>query len=1765
MLPTILIVSIFLSLGQTGAEKGLIINPPILAIPLGDGESLAGGIPEEFVETGRLYLYRHGTAPTVGERIETTGLSAAVSVRRLPYFDIGDNMARMVIVYDGSNTMQFDDCLEMRAPFARCLAPLFIPRPIEIPFPLNEAAFLQFFRPNEELDFNEVLQTFTSSETLLRSAASRASSQGFTPLYDATLEALEYLGARSDPSDYSLLFVISDGASTEEKREVELIDFARTLDIPIFALGIRPPTFSDCPSYANLDTLESMSFQTGGRYEEFNYEIPNCPGGDIQSNVGIALSNIFSPRWEIVVDFDVRHPPGTTDWLPLGDTSTYYYVPDGDPETREFIPNAVCSVDLGYVSPALDGQTLALFADGDGIDGPGYGGNYCGFSSLLTGQRFEPGGFVELISDSSLAAVDILLILPPSRPLSPAEQLALARYVEHGGGLVTFTERGPFAALLDSIANPLGVFGVGGDRPPETTIIAPDHPVIDGPFGLVTELSPQMPGAFDIASLPEGAEVLATTSDGHAAIVAMGPEMGLPVCSGRVILFNDIDMLNAYRIDKGDNAAVFMNALEYVARTIPPSPGVTIEQGGGQTDPAHVLPIVFDVEFDLPVIGFDSDDSDDVDVIFSGSAGALDYEVDGEGSSYRVIVTDVLPDGTVRARIPAGIAEAFIGECVKANLESISADDTVTYDCVPPSVTVDQAVGQADPARSVPIRFDVVFDRAVTGFDANDTDDIDVVFFGSAGDVEYDVEGSGREYQVVVTDIASDGTVSPRIPAGVVAAATGQCAESSTASTSDDDTVNFDSRSPLAALNQQPAQLDPTPRLPVRFNVVFDEPVMGFDDDDSDDRDVLFLGTAEGVQYSVEPMKTDYVVNGGFEAGDFTRWVVYNRDAGAGEFATDTDAISPIELKPTAGPASGDFFAISDQNGPGAHAIIQRLETEWGESVRTFVEYDVFVNSIGGTSIPIYGPGLEFAGAANQYGLVDVLRRDAGPFSVSDSDVLEVLYADVGRLSPPNPYLRRSHEITEAVNAARGKIALRFAEVANRGAEDFGRRGFLNMGVDNVRLYTEPSGVHGTYTIVVTAVEGPGTLVPFVPGGRAFDAASNGNAASTSTDNSVEYVLGSLASIRLGGPIPAVTATGPVTFEVTYGHANEISLDAGDVALHTTGTATGAISVSTGDADTRFVTLSNISGQGTLAVEIVAGTAVDQFGADAPGAGPSAAARVDNREALISVSPSTFDYGEVPEGLHNDAIFTVSNNGTDDLHGAVDVSGEYQVVTGSPYTVSAGGTTQVAIRFSPDAAGEFEATAFFSGEGGADFPVNLSGTGFEVPRPEIEISPESWDFGYVKIGSSANANIRATNPGDSSVSVAAETAAPFAITSGADFSLGANQSRFIGIGFSPVGPGFQAEVVTLDVVKGAVFQVSGTGVSALGGIEGSLLDPVTGEGISCAAVIVSDGESVQIISVAGESGSFTFPKVPGGAYAVSVIAPGYVGAESAVEISDGEIESVDFELTARTGAADVSGDLTVEGAAIDLGGIHVVALINGEVAAETYSCADGRYELDLPIEEGVVVVRFEGPGGVLGQTKVTLGSGETVIADAVLDPAGGSATGRIEGEVALNGKDTAAAARVTASGRRMTVSVAAAASGAYSLDGLVPGAYRVTASAAGYVSTIEETTLYAATASTINFELEAEEVEPPPPPPDGCAAGEVRAGSRALVGDGFVLGASVILIVLGSAGASPSPRRPHRHDLTVCDSEASFNSRKRTQGTQKRSTIRLGRTSGELT
>ena len=173
----------------------------------------------------------------------------------------------------------------------------------------------------------------------------------------------------------------------------------------------------------------------------------------------------------------------------------------------------------------------------------------------------------------------------------------------------------------------------------------------------------------------------------------------------------------------------------------------------------------------------------------------------------------------------------------------------------PLRVTINQAVGQADPTNASTINFTVVFTAVTTDFATED-----VTLSGTAGATSAIVTGSGTDYNVEVTGMTVTGTVIASIAAGVAHDTSGT---PNNIATTKDNTVTYDVTPPIVNFDLQSGSDfgasnsdNLTNAASPVFNAIFNETITGFASTDlsnigSATGCVFTVGTASGSTYPV--------------------------------------------------------------------------------------------------------------------------------------------------------------------------------------------------------------------------------------------------------------------------------------------------------------------------------------------------------------------------------------------------------------------------------------------------------------------------------------------------------------------------------------------------------------------------------------------------------------------------------------------------------------------------------------------------------------------------------------------------------------------------------------------------------------------------------------------------------------------------------------------------------------------------------------------------
>jgi predicted outer membrane repeat protein len=238
---------------------------------------------------------------------------------------------------------------------------------------------------------------------------------------------------------------------------------------------------------------------------------------------------------------------------------------------------------------------------------------------------------------------------------------------------------------------------------------------------------------------------------------------------------------------------------------------VTVSGGGeldvsnnSASDETTVVPDLVAPETTLDTHPTDPSTSPSASFTFSGTdagSGVDRFECDLDGSGFSTCTSPAnhpsLNDGSHLFRVRAIDRTG--------NVDASPASFTWTIDTTGPTVTINQAAGQADPTSGLTIHFTAVFSEPVSGFGDSAGD---VTLSGSAGAttavVTQIAPNDGTTYDVAVTGMTVGGSVSAALPA---AAAQDAATNPSAASTSTDATVTWtiDTTGPNTTIDGSPS------------------------------------------------------------------------------------------------------------------------------------------------------------------------------------------------------------------------------------------------------------------------------------------------------------------------------------------------------------------------------------------------------------------------------------------------------------------------------------------------------------------------------------------------------------------------------------------------------------------------------------------------------------------------------------------------------------------------------------------------------------------------------------------------------------------------------------------------------------------------------------------------------------------------------------------------------------------------------------------------
>jgi probable HAF family extracellular repeat protein len=123
-------------------------------------------------------------------------------------------------------------------------------------------------------------------------------------------------------------------------------------------------------------------------------------------------------------------------------------------------------------------------------------------------------------------------------------------------------------------------------------------------------------------------------------------------------------------------------------------------------------------------------------------------------------------------------------------------------------------------------------------------------------------------------------------------------------------------------------------------------------------------------------------------------------------------------------------------------------------------------------------------------------------------------------------------------------------------------------------------------------------------------------------------------------------------------------------------------------------------------------------------------------QPILSVTPTSLDFDTIAVGSSKDLDLTVQNTGGGTLEGSCSTDAPFSLPDGCSFSVLAGQSQEVKVRFSPTAAGIFMGEVNFTSNGGTASPT-IIGTAEPALVPAVALSSTRLTFGDQTIGSTS--------------------------------------------------------------------------------------------------------------------------------------------------------------------------------------------------------------------------------------------------------------------------------------------------------------------------------------------------------------------------------------------------------------------------------------------
>ena len=486
--------------------------------------------------------------------------------------------------------------------------------------------------------------------------------------------------------------------------------------------------YSRSPDFSTID----YAFITDNPY----YETNSLPAGRWYWRVQSRLKNIDSPYT------GTPDPRNTSDW-----TNGAYF--DVVPDTTAPTPNP----STWATAPYATGTTSISMTATGATDPEGNGVQYF-FHSLTVGGHDSGWQSGATYQDTGLSPNTAYTYQVRTRDLSPNQNM------------------GSYSATASATTQQV----------PDTTAPTPNPSTwATAPYTTgTTSVSMTATGATD----PEGNGVQyffhCLTAGGHDSVWQSGAtyqDTGLSPNTAYTYQVRTRDL--SANQNMGSYSATASATTQQVPDINPPtvtigSPSATTTAGG----PVNYTVTYADANFSVSALSVN-----DITLNRTGTANGT-VEVSGTGPVRTITINDITGDGSLGISLAAGTGWDQAGNPAP----SAGPSETFSVDNTRPTVTIDQALVQADPAENGLVCFTVVFSEPVSGFDRDDVYLATPVDAAPGQQVEWVTDSDDHMSFEVAISAVGRGTITASVPAEAARDAAGNA---SLAATGTDNTVTY--------------------------------------------------------------------------------------------------------------------------------------------------------------------------------------------------------------------------------------------------------------------------------------------------------------------------------------------------------------------------------------------------------------------------------------------------------------------------------------------------------------------------------------------------------------------------------------------------------------------------------------------------------------------------------------------------------------------------------------------------------------------------------------------------------------------------------------------------------------------------------------------------------------------------------------------------------------------------------------------------------------